>query len=132
MAVYKPLLADAELSEDVPQDFVGGDFTGDGADVVEGFADVLGDEFRGDLAGESVADAVEGALGVFQGLVVAEVGDEGASGVPGQIPAGFREGCGEGFDTIVVLGRYGQYGNRGEAGCSCGIAYGGGEGIYCL
>ena len=38
------LFSDAEILEDVAEDFVGGDFTEDGAEVVEGFAEVLGDE----------------------------------------------------------------------------------------
>ena len=38
------LFPDAEVPEDVPEDFVGGDFTNDGAEVVDGFADVLGGE----------------------------------------------------------------------------------------
>ena len=38
------LFSDAEVFEDVPEDFVGGDFTNDGAEVVDGFADVLGGE----------------------------------------------------------------------------------------
>jgi hypothetical protein len=36
------LLPDAEITEDVSKDFVGGNFTDDGAEVVDGFADVLG------------------------------------------------------------------------------------------
>lgn len=36
-------LADAEVPEDVTQDFVGGDVAEDGAEVVEGFSEVLGD-----------------------------------------------------------------------------------------
>ena len=39
-----PSFSDAEILEDVAEDFVGGDFTEDGAEVVEGFAEVLGDE----------------------------------------------------------------------------------------
>lgn len=35
--------ADTEVPEDVTQDFVGGDVAEDGAEVVEGFAEVLGD-----------------------------------------------------------------------------------------
>ena len=38
------LFSDAELPENVTQDFVGGDFADDGAEVVDGFADVLGGE----------------------------------------------------------------------------------------
>ena len=36
------LFTDAEIPEDVSKDFVGGNFTDDGAEVVDGFADVLG------------------------------------------------------------------------------------------
>ena len=35
------LLSDAEIPKDVAEDFVGGDFADDGAEVVDGFADVL-------------------------------------------------------------------------------------------
>ena len=45
MAVYKPSFADAKIPEYVLQDFVGGDMAGDGAYVVQGFAQVLGCEF---------------------------------------------------------------------------------------
>ena len=40
---YRPLLPDAELLEDIAQHLVGGDGAGDGAKVVEGLAEVLGD-----------------------------------------------------------------------------------------
>lgn len=33
------------MFKDITEDFVGGDFAGDFAEVVEAFADVLGDEF---------------------------------------------------------------------------------------
>lgn len=58
------LFADAEILKDVAEDFVGGDFTNDGADVVDGFADVLGDEFRRDVEVEAVLGAEEGSAGV--------------------------------------------------------------------
>ena len=38
------LLSDAEVGEDVAEDVVGGDFAGDFAQVVHGFAYVLADE----------------------------------------------------------------------------------------
>lgn len=38
-------LADAEIFKDITQNFIGSDFAGDFAEVVEAFADVLGDEF---------------------------------------------------------------------------------------
>ena len=40
------LLSDTELRKDVPEDLVGGDFSGDLADVVDDLADVLGDKVR--------------------------------------------------------------------------------------
>ena len=38
------LLADAEIPKDVPKNLVGRDLADDGAEVVNGFADVLGGE----------------------------------------------------------------------------------------
>ena len=37
-------LADTKLPENVTQNFISGDLSDDGSDVVEGFAEVLGDE----------------------------------------------------------------------------------------
>ena len=39
--IISHLLADAELFKNIAEDFFSGDLTGDGAEVVEGFADVL-------------------------------------------------------------------------------------------
>ena len=41
MAVSMPSFTDAEVRENVPKDFVGGDFADDGAEVVEGLAEVF-------------------------------------------------------------------------------------------
>lgn len=41
MIVYKPLLADAEILENIGEDFVGSDFSGDFSEVMHGFAYVL-------------------------------------------------------------------------------------------
>lgn len=46
-------LSDAEAGEDGGEDFGGGDGAGDGAEVVEGLADVLGDEVAGEGVGVS-------------------------------------------------------------------------------
>ena len=70
------LLSDAEIRKDVSQDFVGGDFADDGAEVVDGFADVLGGEVGREAGGEAVADAKEGSAGVSECLNMALVGDE--------------------------------------------------------
>ena len=40
-------LPDAEPLKDIPKDFVGGDFTEDGGEVVEGLAEVFGEEVGG-------------------------------------------------------------------------------------
>ena len=47
----KKSFSDAEIRKNVPQDFVGGDFADDGAEVVDGFADVLGGEVGGEAGG---------------------------------------------------------------------------------
>lgn len=44
MAVYKPSFPDAEMRKYGTQNFVGADFAYDFAKVVEGFAQVLGDQ----------------------------------------------------------------------------------------
>ena len=58
------LLPDAEILEDVPEDFVGGNFSDDGAEVVDGFADVLRGEVGREAGGESFAYTEEGSAGV--------------------------------------------------------------------
>ena len=70
------LFPDAKISKDVPEDFVGGDFTNDGAEVVDGFADVLGGEVGWEAGGEAFTDAEEGGAGVGEGLDVALICDE--------------------------------------------------------
>lgn len=47
MAVSKPSLADAELREDVAEDLVRGDLSGDGAQVVEDVAELLAQQVGG-------------------------------------------------------------------------------------
>ena len=43
----RPSLADTEPLKDIPEDFVGGDFAEDGGEVVEGLAEVFGEEVGG-------------------------------------------------------------------------------------
>lgn len=60
MAVYKPLLPDAKIPKYIPECFVGGDFADDFAEVVEGFAEILGYQVRregGDM--EAGADTIK-------------------------------------------------------------------------
>ena len=49
---------------------------GDGAEVVEGLADVLGDEVGGDAVLDGVDGAAEGVGAVGEGFVVAAVGHD--------------------------------------------------------
>ena len=79
------LFSDAEIPKDIPQDLVCRDFSDDGAEVVDGFADVLGGEVGREAGGESVADAEEGGAGVGEGLDVALVCDQSGVAVAQKI-----------------------------------------------
>lgn len=70
-------LADAECSfphtkmlENIPQHLVRGDFAEDGAEVVEGLAEVFGEEVGSLAGGEGTFDVFEGFGRFHQGLVV--------------------------------------------------------------
>ena len=64
------LFPDAKMLENIPQHLVRGDFAEDGAEVVEGLAEVFGEEV-GSLAGsEGTFDVFEGFGRFHQGLVV--------------------------------------------------------------
>ena len=70
-------LSDAEVLEDVLEDGVGGDFAYDVGEVVDTFAEVLGDEVSGELEGETFFYAVDGGEGLAEGGEVASIGDNG-------------------------------------------------------
>ena len=55
------LLSDTEIFENITEDFIGGDFAGDFAEVMEGFADVLGQEVLGQGIRESVQNPFQAA-----------------------------------------------------------------------
>ena len=67
-------LPDAKPAEDLAQDFVWGDFAGDGAEVVEGGAEILGDEVRSEAGGEGRASRGEGEACLGKGLEVPQIG----------------------------------------------------------
>ena len=73
-----PLLSDAKAGEDLGEDVVGGDGAGDGAEVVEGAAEVLGDKVGRGAGAEAETDVAEGVSGLAEGIGVAGVDDEGA------------------------------------------------------
>lgn len=47
MVVYKPLLSDAELRENLIEDFVCGDFSGDGAQMEDRLPDLFAEQVGG-------------------------------------------------------------------------------------
>ena len=69
--------------------------------MVQGLAYVLRYEFRGDSGEEGFASAGEGFQGFLEGLVVAEVGDEGGGGVG---DGGGGKGCGDFGQAEAVAG----------------------------
>ena len=72
------LFADAEVFEDVGEDFVGGDFaSGDFTKMVEALAKVFGNEVARDVVGNGVLHPGNGFERVVEGFVMTEVGDYG-------------------------------------------------------
>ena len=70
------LLADAEFAEDVAEDFVGGECAaGDGAELVDAFAKVHGEQVAGQLGLQTVLDAANGVERAAQIFVMARVGN---------------------------------------------------------
>lgn len=63
-------LADAKMLENIPQHLVRGDFAEDGAEVVEGLAEVFGEEVGSLAGGEGTFDVFEGFGRFHKGLVV--------------------------------------------------------------
>lgn len=61
---------DAKMLENIPQHLVRGDFAEDGAEVVEGLAEVFGEEVGSLAGGEGTFDVFEGFGRFHQGLVV--------------------------------------------------------------
>ena len=87
------LFSDAEISKDITQYLVCGDFSDDAAEVVDCFADVLGGEVGREAKGEAFADAEEGGAGVGEGLDVTLVCDQGSITVGEEVSLG---GCKDG------------------------------------
>ena len=79
------LFSDTKIRKNIPQDFVRRDFSDDGADVVDCFADVLGGEVGREGGGEAFADAEQGSASVGESLDVALVCDEGGVAVTEEI-----------------------------------------------
>ena len=71
------LFPDAEILKYVLEDGVGGDFADDVGEVVDSFAEVLGDEVARKICGEAVLHAVDGGEGLAEGSEMASIGDDG-------------------------------------------------------
>lgn len=70
------------MGEDVGEDVLGGDLAGDGGEVMDGFAEVLGDEVAGNVLDYAVDDAFCRCGGLPEGFGMSDIGDEYlASGV---------------------------------------------------
>ena len=69
------LFSDAEVGEDVGEEVGGGDCAGEGGEVVECFADVLGYEVSGYVVAECPDGLPDGSRGCGERLVVTEVCD---------------------------------------------------------
>ena len=81
--------------------------TGDAADVVEYFADVLGQEVAGDAVLEAFFYALEADEGLAEGFVMAGVGDNYFVVVDGLEIDAFKQFTGELVEVVAVLGRNG-------------------------
>ena len=69
--IIKDLLADAKVLEDVLKHGVGGYLAYDVGEVVDAFAEVLGDEVAGEARLEAILYTVDGVEGTDEGFVVA-------------------------------------------------------------
>ena len=83
--IINQLLADAEIPKNIPQDLIGRDLADDGAEVVDGFADVLRGEVGWEAEGETFLDAEEGSAGVAECLDVALVCDQSCVAVSEEV-----------------------------------------------
>ena len=78
LGIFELLFSNTKIPKNVPQNLVGGDVAGYGAEVVEGFAQVLGKKVGGEGGVQAFAYAGEACLGLGEGLDVAGVGYHGA------------------------------------------------------
>ena len=85
------LFPDAKIRKDIPQHLIGRNLSDDAADVVDGFADVLGGEVGREARGEAVAESEEGGACFCESLDMSLVGDQSSVAVGEQIALGRGE-----------------------------------------
>ena len=74
--IHKYLFSNAELGEDIAEDFVGRDLTGNLAEIEHALADVLGEEIVGDAHLDAFFYAANGVKCFGERLVMPQVGDD--------------------------------------------------------
>ena len=89
--------------------------------MVKRLAYVLRDELRGDSGGEGLAAAGEGCEGVTEGLVVAQVGDEGCGGRGAEVGGGGGQGRGDIGEAETAAGTQRDDSPGGQAGLACNV-----------
>ena len=98
------LFSDAEAGEDGAEDFVGGDLAGDGAEVVEGIAEVNDYEVGRKIVGESLGHLQQGLVDMSKGIVVPHVGEHHVWSLCEVGLDYFGQCCCEGAETVALFG----------------------------
>ena len=99
------LFSDAETGEDCAEDFVGGDLASDGAEVVEGVAEVDDYEVGGKTVGNTFAYMQQGLADMTEGVVVSHVGKHYIRSLSQIGSCGLCQCSLEGFETGAFLCR---------------------------
>ena len=77
-ALLETLFTDAEVGEDVVEDFGGGDdATGDGGKGIETLTKIFTQKVAGEILGKTIKNAHDALLGLLEGGVVTGGGDDG-------------------------------------------------------
>ena len=120
MAVYKPLLADAELGEDFAEDVVVGDFARDFAQGTQYVADLFGYQVGRQSLVEGAARFGQCGGSVAQAVVVTDVRYDAIAAENGRGIHAIGQPTGQPVDAVAVFGRKGQYNRRGNVGRQLG------------
>ena len=75
IVAYTYLFPDAKLTKNIVQKVIGCDLAGDLAQKVQGPADIHGQEIIGDLLVQAGNDVQQGLPGLYQAVVMPDVGD---------------------------------------------------------
>lgn len=99
------LLSNAKLPENIPQQLLGGDFAGDGAQVVQGLADINGNQVGWCVVGKSFFNAFNALGGACERFIMTQAVNNGL--VVGFAAVGrSQQTFGDQVDVFVALCRY--------------------------